>query len=115
VTQRLRITEYLDVDLDAEQWCCHACDHVLIGAAENYKRGCLVTERDPKEIYPPIFTEGQWTLTTVDGYGVFVEYYCPGCGVCFEIEHLPEGFPPPFDIQLDIPAIKARVAERQPA
>jgi acetophenone carboxylase len=105
----VRITEYLDVDLDREMWCCHVCERDLIGARENYKRGCLVYERDPKEIYPPIF-EGnpQVTLTTADGYGVFVEFYCPGCGTMVENELLPPGYPPTHDIELDLDALKAR-------
>lgn len=107
---RVRITEYLDIDVLREMWRCHVCDHELISARENYKRGCLVYERDPKEIHPPIFTEGgPWQLTTVDGYGVFVEYYCPGCGTNLETEHLPEGYPPPHDIQVDIDALKAKM------
>jgi acetophenone carboxylase len=105
----VRITEYLDVDLDREMWSCHVCERDLIGARENYKRGCLVYERDPKEIYPPIF-EGnpQVTLTTADGYGVFVEFYCPGCGTMVENELLPPGYPPTHDIELDLDALKAR-------
>lgn len=107
MSDRVRITEYLDVDLDSEMWCCHVCEHELIAATENYKRGLVVRERDPKEIYPPIFKEGGvWTLTVVDGYGVFVEYYCPNCGVCMENECLPVGFPPPHDIELDVAALK---------
>jgi acetone carboxylase gamma subunit len=109
VSSRVRITEYLDVDLAREMWCCHVCERDLIGARENYKRGCLVYERDPKEIYPPIF-EGnpQVTLTTADGYGVFVEFYCPGCGTMVENELLPPGYPPTHDIELDLDALKAR-------
>jgi acetone carboxylase gamma subunit len=117
VSSRVRITEYLDVDAATEMWCCHVCGRELISARENYKRGCLVHERDPKEIYPPIF-EGnpQVTLTTAEGYGIFVEFYCPGCGTMVENELLPPGHPPTHDIELDIDALKRRVlgaAERE--
>ena len=104
---KVRITEYLDVDLDAEMWCCHVCDRELTGARENYKRGCLVQERDAKEIYPPIFKDTEFNLTVAEGYGVFVEYYCPGCGTMVENELLPAGYPPTYDIELDIDALKA--------
>ena len=46
----VRITEYLDIDLESERWCCHVCGRDLAAARENYKVGCVVYERDPKEI-----------------------------------------------------------------
>jgi acetophenone carboxylase len=107
VSSRVRITEYLDVDVAREMWCCHVCGRDLIGARENYKRGY---ERDPKEIYPPIFQGNpQVTLTTADGYGVFVEFYCPGCGTMIENELLPPGYPPTHDIELDLEQLRARM------
>ena len=109
---RVRITEYLDIDLGTETWCCHVCGAELGSARDNYKKGCLVNERDPEEIHPPIFgregMESEWTLSVAKGYGVFVEFYCPGCGTMVENELLPEGFPPTWDIQLDLDALKAR-------
>ena len=36
---RLRITEYLDLDLDSEQWMCNRCSRVIGPARENYKKG----------------------------------------------------------------------------
>jgi acetophenone carboxylase len=107
---KVRITEYLDVDLFAEMWCCHVCGRELISARDNYKRGCAVAERDPREIYPPVYPEGEWQLTVAPGFGVFVEFYCPGCGTMIENELLPEGYPPTHDIELDIDALKAKVA-----
>ena len=106
---RVRITEYLDIDLDREMWCCHVCDRDLIAAGENYKRGCVVYERDPKEIYPPVY-DAEFNLSVSEGYGVFVEFYCPGCGTMVENELLPEGYPPTYDIELDLDALKARQA-----
>ncbi len=107
---RVRITEYLDVDLATEKWCCHVCSRDLISARENYKRGLVVAERDPQSIYPPVYPDADWPLTVVPGYGVFVEFYCPGCGTLVETELLPEGYPPTHDIELDIDALKAKVA-----
>lgn len=106
---RVRITEYLDVDVDTDMWHCHVCGQQLIGAAENYKKGCLVYERDPKEIYPPIFPDTEFNLSVAEGYGVFVEFYCPGCGTMVENELLPEGYPPTHDIELDLRALKAKL------
>lgn len=113
-TARVRITEYLDVDLQREQWCCHVCGHALIGAREDYKRGCVVAERDPREVYPPIYPGAEFNLSVAEGYGVLVEFYCPGCGTMVENELLPEGYPPTRDLELDIDALKAKHASGQP-
>ena len=107
---RVRITEYLDVDLDSSIWICHVCDRVLIEADQNYKRGLLVYERDPKEIWPPIFPDFEFNLSIADGYGVFVEFYCPSCGTMIENECLPEGYPVTHDIQLDLDALRTKHA-----
>ena len=56
--ERIRFTEYLDLDLNDDQWHCNSCGHGLISARENYKRGCLVAERDPAEIHPRV-VEGE--------------------------------------------------------
>ena len=48
-----QITEYLDIDLASEMWCCHTCGKELVSARESYKKGCLVAERDPSEIHHP--------------------------------------------------------------
>ena len=45
--QKVQITEYLDIDLETEKWCCNRCGRELISARENYKKGCLVYDRDP--------------------------------------------------------------------
>ena len=104
----VRMTEYLDIDVDREMWVCHVCSQDIFSARDNYKKGCLVYERDPKEIYPPIF-EGEFSLSVADGYGLFVEFYCPGCGTMIENELLPEGYPPTYDIELDVDALKRKV------
>jgi len=48
------ITEYLRIDLDAERWQCRRCEHDLVPPADNYKRGLLVHDRDPREIHRSI-------------------------------------------------------------
>jgi len=113
---KVRIAEYLDIDLDTETWHCHVCAHELGPAAGNYKRGCVVAERDATDIYPPVFPAGSpYTLSTDARYGVFVEFYCPGCGTMIVNECLPQGYPPPNDIQPDIEALKAKHAKAQEA
>ncbi len=55
---KVRITEYLEIDLEREQWCCQPCGHPLISARESYKKGCLVSERPLADVHPPLI-EGQ--------------------------------------------------------
>src|SRR5713101_1208555 len=50
---RIHMTEYLDLDVEDEMWHCHPCGRALISARDNYKKGCLVYDRDPREIHPP--------------------------------------------------------------
>ena len=50
---RRQITEYLEIDLDTEQWHCVTCAQTLGSARDNYKEGCLVWERDPARGAPP--------------------------------------------------------------
>ena len=109
---RLRATDALDVDLVTRRWVCNRCDYDVGDAERPYKFGCLVRDRDPAEIYPPVFgSEHPFRLTTLPDYGRFVEYYCPGCGVMVEVELLPPGHPPDDDLWLDLDAIQARLRE----
>jgi acetophenone carboxylase len=106
----LHITEYVDVNLDSERWSCHGCGRDLGPARENYKRGLLVAERDPREIHPPVI-EGEYTFAPNGEWIRIIEFYCPGCGRQVESEYLPPGHPLTQDIDLDIDAIKARLAD----
>ena len=102
-----QITENLDIDLEREMWCCHHCGKELISAAENYKKGCLVYEKDPRMIYRPI-VEGEYGLSPNPKWTAIVEFYCPQCGVMIENEMLPLGHPIIHDIELDIDALKKK-------
>ncbi|MGI0092039.1 MAG: acetone carboxylase subunit gamma [Nitrososphaerales archaeon] len=104
---RLRITEYLDIDLVAEQWVCNRCGESLGSARSNYKAGCLVYDRDPREIYEPV-VEGNVTFSPDPNYCRILEFYCPSCGVMFECEAMPPGHPITSDIELDLDSLKAR-------
>lgn len=106
--KRIRFTENLDLDLNDEMWHCADCGHALISARTNYKRGCLVAERDPREIHRPIL-EGEHTLSPDPNWIRILEFYCPGCGRQVETEYLPPGHPVTADIEVDIDALKHRL------
>jgi acetone carboxylase gamma subunit len=109
MVQRIRVTEYLALDLDAEAWHCHRCGHELGPAERSYKEGCLVHDRDPREIHPPVI-EGEFTLSPDPEWVRIVEFYCPGCGTQVETEYLPPGHPITHDIELDVERLKERLA-----
>lgn len=105
----LRITEYLNLDLETDTWRCDRCGHRLGPAGENYKRGCLVHNRDPREIHPPLI-QAEYSFAPDPNWIRIVEFYCPGCGTQIETEYLPPGHPITHDIQIDVAALKARLA-----
>ncbi len=108
--ERIKFTEYLLLDLEDEYWYCNSCKQKLNSAHENYKRGCLVYERDPTEIHQPII-EGEYTFSPDPDWVRILEFYCPGCGRQIETEYLPPGHPITHDIEVDIARLKARVNE----
>jgi acetophenone carboxylase len=105
---RVRITESLDIDLTTEMWCCNRCGIEIIHAGLNYKEGCLVRARDPKEIYHPLVEGEAYTFSPDANWVRIVEFYCPGCGVMFENEMLPPGHPFTHDIELDLNKLKIK-------
>jgi len=107
-SNRLRITEYLDLDLDAEQWLCNRCGRELGAARDNYKKGCLLYDRDPREVHLPIVKE-QFSFAPDPVWVRIVEFYCPQCGTQMETEYLPPGHPLTWDIEIDLDALKARL------
>ena len=106
--RRLRITEYLDIDLDREQLLCERCGRVLGSARESYKKGCLLYARDPREIHPPI-VEGNFSFAPDPLWVRIVEFYCPGCGTQVETEYLPPGHPITHDIEIDLDTLNQRI------
>jgi acetophenone carboxylase len=104
---KARITEYLDVDLTRELWCCNRCGNELYCARDNYKKGCLIFDRDPTTIYNPLI-EGPFTFAPDPEWIRIVEFYCPKCGTMIESEFLPPGHPITHDTELDIDALKRR-------
>jgi acetophenone carboxylase len=105
---RLRVTEYLDLDLDREQWMCNRCGRSLGPARRNYKKGCLVHDRDPHEIHPAI-VPGSFSFSPDPLWVRIVEFYCPDCGTQVETEYLPPGHPITHDIEIDVEQLKERL------
>ena len=111
---KVLMTEYLRIDLDAEQWECRVCNHVIGSAMANYKEGLLVHNRDPREIHPPIIDPERYKFTfSPDPEWVrILEFYCPGCGTQVETEYAIPGHPPLYDMQPDLPALRAQWSQR---
>jgi len=111
---KVQITEYLRIDLDTEKWECRRCQRALANARDNYKRGLLVYDRDPREIHKPLLDPARYARTySPDAeWCRILEYYCPQCGTLMEAEYLPPGHPPLHDIELDIDALKAQWRDR---
>jgi acetophenone carboxylase len=105
---RIRVTEYLDLDIEQERWFCNRCGHEIGPARENYKKGCLLYDRDPREIHPPLVS-GEFNFSPDPLWVRIVEIYCPGCGTQIETEYLPPGHPITWDIEIDLDSLKERL------
>ncbi len=108
IENKIRITEYLDLDLESEQWLCNRCGYRLASARDNYKRGCLLYDRDPREIHRPLIP-GQFSFAPDPEWIRIVEFYCPQCGTQIETEYLPPGHPITWDIEIDVERLKSRI------
>lgn len=108
-----RVTEYLVIDIDDERWLCERCRHDLGSARANYKEGCLVAERDPREVHPAR-VEGAYTFAPDPLWCRLVEFYCPGCATMIEVEYLPPGHPITHDIEIDIDALRLSILDSDP-
>jgi acetone carboxylase gamma subunit len=110
---KVYITEYLAIELDTERWHCRRCEHDVGDARDNYKRGLLVYDRDPREIHKPLIDPEKYayTFSPDPNYTALLEYYCPSCGTLVETEYTVPGHPPARDIDLDIDSLKEKAAE----
>ena len=106
--QRIRVTEFLDLDIERERWICNRCDRVLGSARENYKKGCLLYDRDPGEIHPRLVS-GEFNFSPDPEWIRIIEFYCPGCGAQIETEYLPPGHPITHDVEIDLDRLKERL------
>jgi acetophenone carboxylase len=109
---KIRITEYLDIDLERLMWCCNRCGKDLIAAKENYKKGCLVYNKDPRKVHNPIIN-GEYTFSPNPEWIRIVEFYCPQCGVMIENEYLPPGHAITHDIELDLDALQKKYLNKE--
>ena len=112
---KVLMTEYLRIDLDTEMWECRRCNRVHGSARENYKRGLLVYDRDPREIHKPLLdpTLYERTYSPDPKWCRILEYYCADCGTMVETEYLPPGHPPLHDMEIDIDALKLQWKDRE--
>ncbi|HDM79155.1 MAG TPA: acetophenone carboxylase [Deltaproteobacteria bacterium] len=108
--ERIRFTEYLDLDLEDECWYCHVCGYKIGSARDSYKKGCLLYERDPSEIHKPLLPDAPYDVCPNKKWVSIIEFYCPGCGTQIETEYLPPGHPITVDIEVDIDSIKKSLA-----
>jgi acetone carboxylase gamma subunit len=92
----------------AERWICDRCGCDLGDARGNYKEGCLIANRDPREIHPPIVEDTAYSFSPDPKWCRIVEFYCPKCATLIETEYLPPGHPLTVDIELDIDELKHR-------
>ena len=102
--EKVRITESLDIDLDTEQWCCNRCGKELVSARENYKKGCVVYDRDPGTIFNLVVDDSNFAPDPE--ICRIIEFYCPVCAVMIENEILPPGHPITHDIEINIDKLK---------
>jgi acetophenone carboxylase len=105
----VHIGDFLDLELERERWTCGKCGHDLGSARENVKRGLLVGERDPTEVHRPLIA-GPYSFAPDPNWIRVLEFYCPGCGLQLETEYLPPGHPITHTTEIDIDALKRRLA-----
>ena len=107
--ETLRITEYLDLAIDSGRWHCHRCGQDLGPAEENFKKGCLLYARDPREIHRPLIEDSEFTFAPDPNWVQIVEFYCPSCGTQMETEYLPPGHPITHDVAIDVRSLRDRL------
>lgn len=105
---KVRITETLTIDLATETWHCERCGAPLGPARDTYKKGCLIYERDLKEIYRPLIEGEKYSFSPDAEWCSLIEFYCPTCAVMIETEYLPPGHPLTHDIELDLDQLKQK-------
>lgn len=117
---KVKVTEYLRVDLSTEYWECDRCDEKLGNARENYKHFLLVHARNPREVHQPLLDPEKYAFCFSPDPKVcsIYEFYCPGCGVMMDVEYTIPGHKPLHDMQIDIDSLKekwsgARVVSEQ--
>jgi len=106
-------TEYLQVNLESENWECRVCEHTLGSARENFKKFTRIYNRNPREIHRPQLDPERYEFTFSPDPGIcaIYEFYCPNCGTMIDVEYTVPGHMPLHDFELDIDALKERMSE----
>lgn len=109
-------TEYLNIDLEAENWECRVCDRVHGSARENYKKFMKIYLRNPQEIHRPKLNPRLYDFTFSPDPKVcsIYEYYCPGCGTMVDVEYTVPGAMPLHDFEIDVDSLKEIMAGLSP-
>lgn len=89
----MRIHEYLEIDKEKKIRCIK-CGHIFCNADQNYKSYALKAERLGSTIGSRMIQEGTFTR--------YHEFYCPGCLTMLEVDVLPPGHEPVWDIQIKV-------------
>lgn len=105
------ITESLGIDPETQMWACLHCDEELVDFEENYKTGCLVRSRDPREVHKSYGNHEKYDFTPHPDWCRIVEFFCPECGTLIETEYLPPGHPITHDIQIDVKSLNESSAK----
>jgi N-methylhydantoinase B len=94
----MRIHEYLEIDADRNIKCLK-CGYIFCDGKENYKEYALKAEVPGKEL-------GSKFIQKINNddpeFVVYHEFYCPGCLTLLEVDVLPPGHPPIWDIKIKL-------------
>ncbi len=75
------------------------CGHEFGDYRVNWKLSALIHVRDTAEKLQPVYRGSEQPDPT---WVQIREYYCPGCGAQLEVEALPRGCPPDFELLPDL-------------
>ena len=96
---RRQITEYLEIDLDTEQWHVRQLRHRAWAArGATTSTGAWCGSVIPREVHRPI-VDGAYTFAPDPRWCRILEFICPGCATLIEVEYLPPGHPVTHDIE----------------
>jgi acetone carboxylase, gamma subunit len=101
----IAMTEYLGIGVSDRHWHCRRCDYDLGPARRSYKEGCLIADRDPREVHPAIGPGAVFNFSFDPRLVRLLEFYCPRCATLIETEYLPPGHPLTWDIEVDVDAL----------
>ena len=105
---RHQITEYLEIDLETERWHLPRLrSPTSASAREDYKRGLLLHDRDPREVYEAAH-RGRVRIAPDPGWCRIVECTAPAARRRSRSSTLPPGHPLMHDIEIDVDALKER-------